>query len=103
MRIFEKYSTTGFSSYEEFAEKFETIVPENFNFGFDVVDVLAREQPNKRALLWTNDNDEAVSYTHLDVYKRQPILSTCCNPLLRRRNAYLSCWTRKNKSRRTRN
>lgn len=67
MRIFEKYSTTGFSSYEEFAEKFETIVPENFNFGFDVVDVLAKEQPNKRALLWTNDNDEERLFTFSDI------------------------------------
>ena len=29
---------TDFNSYEEFIEKFEINVPENFNFAFDVVD-----------------------------------------------------------------
>ncbi|MEG2881788.1 MAG: AMP-binding protein, partial [Christensenella sp.] len=63
MRIFEKYSTTGFADYEDFAKNFKTIVPENFNFGFDVVDELAKEKPNKRALLWTNDKDEERTFT----------------------------------------
>lgn len=63
MRIFEKYSTTGFKSYEDFAANYKTIVPENFNFGFDVVDELAKEKPDKRALLWTNDNDEERTFT----------------------------------------
>ncbi len=29
-------------------------VPENFNFGFDVVDVIAEQSPDKLALLWRN-------------------------------------------------
>lgn len=69
MRIFEKYSTTGFTSYEDFAENYKTIVPENFNFGFDVVDELAKEKPDKRALLWTNDNDEEKTFTFEDISK----------------------------------
>lgn len=69
MRIFEKYSTTGFSSYEEFAQQFETIVPENFNFAFDVLDVLAKEQPDKRALLWTNDEGQDRTFTFADMSK----------------------------------
>lgn len=67
MRIYEKYSTTGFDSYESFAKNFKTIVPENFNFAFDVVDVLAQEQPKKRALLWTNDQDEEKVFTFEDI------------------------------------
>lgn len=67
MRIFEKYSTTGFTSYEDFSENFKTIVPENFNFGFDIVDELAKEKPNKQALLWTNDNDEEKKFTFEDI------------------------------------
>ncbi|MEA4852888.1 MAG: AMP-binding protein [Christensenella sp.] len=65
--MFEKYSTTGFSSYEEFAKGFQTVVPDNFNFGFDIVDVLAKEKPEKRALLWTNDNDEEKVFTFADI------------------------------------
>lgn len=67
MRIYEKFSTTGFTSYEDFAKNYKTIVPENFNFGFDVVDVLAHEKPDKRALLWTNDADEERTFTFADI------------------------------------
>ena len=28
--------------------------PENFNFGYDVVDRIAEEAPDKRALVWCN-------------------------------------------------
>ncbi|HRW83012.1 MAG TPA: AMP-binding protein, partial [Methanothrix sp.] len=37
------------------------IVPENFNFAFDVVDVYAKEVPYKVALVWCNDlGDEKI-------------------------------------------
>ena len=41
-----------FESYEDFMENFHIKVPENFNFGYDVVDEWARLEPNKKALLW---------------------------------------------------
>ena len=44
-----------FSSYEDFKDNFKIIVPEHFNFGYDVVDAWAEEQPNKVALCLTND------------------------------------------------
>lgn len=51
-------SQTDFQSYEEFKEKFRIIVPENFNFAFDVVDAYAALDPKKRALVWCNDHGE---------------------------------------------
>ena len=45
-----------FSSYEEFYREFKIIVPEEFNFGYDVVDVYAAEEPGRRALVWCDDN-----------------------------------------------
>lgn len=36
-------------------------VPKNFNFAYDVVDVLGKEQPTKKGLIWCNENgDEKV-------------------------------------------
>lgn len=67
MPIFEKYCTTGFTSYEDFYENFEIKVPENFNFAYDVVDVLAKEKPNKRALLWVNDHDGRKELTFQEI------------------------------------
>jgi acetyl-CoA synthetase len=41
-----------FSSFEDFRKNFEIKVPGRFNFGYDVVDAVARETPDKPALVW---------------------------------------------------
>ena len=46
---------TEFSSHKDFIENYDIIVPENFNFAYNVVDEWAKTNPNKRALCWTND------------------------------------------------
>jgi acetyl-CoA synthetase len=51
-------SRTDFESYEDFKENFKITVPENFNFAFDVVDVYAKDDPDKLALVWCNDLGE---------------------------------------------
>ena len=48
-------SQTEFSSQEDFIKNLRITVPENFNFGYDIVDAWAAEMPDKKALLWTND------------------------------------------------
>ena len=47
-----------FDSYEDFLENFSIVVPDRFNFAYDVVDEWARAEPTKRALVWCDDNDE---------------------------------------------
>ena len=46
---------TQFTSYEDYNEHLEFIIPEHFNFAYDVMDAWAEEAPEKLALLWTND------------------------------------------------
>ena len=46
---------TSFTSYEDYNEHLEFIIPEHFNFAYDVMDAWAAEAPDKVALLWTND------------------------------------------------
>ena len=46
-------SQTSFVSQEDYRKNLHIRVPENFNFGYDVVDAYAAEQPGKEALLWT--------------------------------------------------
>ena len=58
---------TDFASYEEFQAKFFINVPENFNFGFDVVDAIARKTPEKRALVWCDENDDEATFTFGDI------------------------------------
>lgn len=46
---------TTFTSVEDYNEHLRFIIPENFNFAYDVMDVWAKETPDRPALLWTND------------------------------------------------
>ncbi|MCL1849142.1 MAG: AMP-binding protein [Clostridiales bacterium] len=44
-----------FSSYDDFYQNYTVTIPEQFNFGFDIIDGWAREDQNKRALVWCDD------------------------------------------------
>ena len=81
---------TSFVSVEDYKKNLEFIVPENFNFAYDVMDVWAEEAPEKLALLWTNDEgveirttfgklkeetDQAASYLQsLGIGKGDPVM-----------------------------
>lgn len=56
-----------FDSYEDFKENYTVNVPENFNFGFDIVDAWAEQDENKLALVWCNDHDEEKKLTFSDI------------------------------------
>ncbi|HEY3272633.1 MAG TPA: AMP-binding protein [Methanocella sp.] len=47
---------TEFDSYKDFRDNLRIKVPDNFNFAYDVVDVIARETPDKVALVWCDDD-----------------------------------------------
>ncbi len=42
---------TSFTSQEDFIKNFKIKVPENFNFGYDVVDAWAAEEPDKKSFV----------------------------------------------------
>mgnify|MGYP001751464900 CR=1 FL=1 len=60
---------THFTSQEDFKKNFKIEVPENFNFGYDVVDAWAAEAPDKEAILWTNDKGECIHFSYADLKK----------------------------------
>jgi len=62
--MLDKYvSGTDFKSYEDFSSHCRVIVPDNFNFGHDVVGEFARTKPDKRALVWCNDKGDCAEFT----------------------------------------
>ena len=61
---------TKFSSQEDFIKNLKIEVPENFNFGYDVVDAWAAEQPEKKAILWTNDQGAEHQYTFAELKEK---------------------------------
>lgn len=58
-----------FDSYEDFKENYKVNIPENFNFGFDIVDEWAKTEPEKMALVWCDDHDEKHNFTFTDISK----------------------------------
>jgi acetyl-CoA synthetase len=60
-------SQTDFESYEDFQENFRIIVPENFNFAYDVVDEYAKDCPEKRAMVWCDDSGNERFFTFKDL------------------------------------
>lgn len=58
-----------FDSYEDFKKNYKVNVPENFNFGFDIVDAWADLEPDKKALVWVNDHGEEKIFTFTDIKK----------------------------------
>ena len=60
---------TEFKSYEDFIKNYKLNIPEDFNFGFDIVDVYANEEPDKKALVWCNDYGEEKTITFAEVKK----------------------------------
>ncbi|MCR4853270.1 MAG: AMP-binding protein [Prevotella sp.] len=54
---------TSFTSVEDYNNNLEFIIPEHFNFAYDVMDAWAEEKPEGLALLWTNDEGEEIRTT----------------------------------------
>ena len=54
---------TKFTSVEDYNKNLEFIIPENFNFAYNVMDAWAQEKPDGLALLWTNDQGEEIRAT----------------------------------------
>lgn len=69
MRIFEKYAKADYASYEDFRQNFKITVPQRFNFAYDVLDALASEKPDKRALVWVKETGEKKIFTFADMKK----------------------------------
>ena len=61
---------TKYTSQEDFIKNFKVEVPENFNFGYDIVDAWAAEQPEKKAILWTNDQGAEHQYTYAELKEK---------------------------------
>jgi acetyl-CoA synthetase len=69
--ILEKYlSQINYNSYEEFYNKFEIKIPAQFNFAFDVVDEIAKETPDKTAMVWCDDKggDKVFTFQQMKYY-----------------------------------
>jgi len=68
MNLLERYiPQQEFDSYADFMANFQINPPENFNFGYDVVDYYAENCPEKIAIVWCDDfdNQKVVNFKEL--------------------------------------
>ncbi len=56
-----------FTSYDDLKKNCRLKAPENFNFAYDIVDRYARETPEKRALVWCDDNGDEKIFSFADI------------------------------------
>ena len=66
MSIYKKFCTE-ITDEEGSLKKITLNYPDNFNFGYDVVDAIANETPNKKALVWCNTENEEHIFTFNDI------------------------------------
>ena len=62
-------SQTEFKDYNDFTQNFRVNVPDDFNFAYDVVDAYAEREPEREAILWTNERGDVKHITY-DELKR---------------------------------
>jgi len=65
--LVEKFTKPTYKSYEDFSVNCRINVPENFNFGFDIVDVIADAEPNKKAMIWCDESGDERVFTFKDI------------------------------------
>ena len=61
---------TSFKDNEDYKKNLEFIVPETFNFAYDVMDRWATEDPDRTALLWVNEDDECKKFSFKDLKEK---------------------------------
>lgn len=78
MTLYQKYCHETFDENGELVD-FELCYPDNFNFGYDVVDEYARLDPDKRALVWCDTEGNERQFTFGEISR---LSNKCANVLL---------------------
>ncbi|MDE6087717.1 MAG: AMP-binding protein [Oscillospiraceae bacterium] len=64
--LYQKFSTPEFDAQGHFV-KFSLHYDEHYNFAYDVVDEIARQEPKKRAVVWCNENGQEKILTFKEI------------------------------------
>jgi len=70
MPFYERYTgrhRDDYATLEDLQKNYKLTVPENFNFAFDCLDVMAAETPERHAMLWLSNDGEEKLFTFEDI------------------------------------
>jgi acetyl-CoA synthetase len=65
----EQFVVEGFGA-DGVLNKFEANLPDNFNFAYDIIDKIAELEPDRRALIWCNDDGDERTFTYKDLSEK---------------------------------
>ncbi|WMJ23093.1 AMP-binding protein [Paludicola sp. MB14-C6] len=66
--LYKQFCTEGFDEHGVL-NKFDVQCPDNFNFAYDVVDKIAEIEPDRRAMVWTNEQGDERIFSFSDMSK----------------------------------
>lgn len=66
--LYSRYCHEGFDKHGVL-NKWEPVVPDNFNFAYDVVDAIGEMEPERRAMVWCSDRGEERVFSFDDMRK----------------------------------
>ncbi|MEG1996608.1 MAG: AMP-binding protein [Oscillospiraceae bacterium] len=64
--LYKKYCTEEFDE-QGILTKFDVHYDDNFNFAYDVIDEIAKNEPNRRAMVWTDESGDEKVFTFGDM------------------------------------
>ncbi len=67
--LHKKYCVEGYDE-NGILNKFEINCPDNFNFGYDIMDAIGTNEPDRNAILWCNDHGESHTFTYGELMKK---------------------------------
>ena len=67
LNIHQRYCKETF--YNGMLDKFEPVYNDDFNFAYDVIDEIAMNEPDRRAMLWCNAHGEEHTFTFADLMR----------------------------------
>lgn len=67
--LYKNYVSDGYDA-DGVLNKFDVHVPDNFNFGYDVIDEIAKNEPDRRAMIWVNEEGKEHIFTYSDLMKK---------------------------------
>ena len=67
--LYKQYCVEGFDQ-NGILDKFEINCPDNFNFGYDIIDAIAKLDPTRTAMIWCNESNEEYNFTYSDLMRK---------------------------------
>ena len=58
---------TEFTGYDDFKQNYKLNIPDHFNFSYDIVDEWAKQDENKPALVWCDDDGNEKRFSFGDI------------------------------------